>query len=249
MLFCAKVNTLTNSGKEEVIFFSMFEKRYAKNGTTVNPEEQAKLKGKTVLVAGCGGLGGYVIEMLARVGVGSIIAVDPDIFDETNLNRQLLSDEKSLGKFKALKAVERCRMINSEVKVISKKVRIDRSNSRGLLDGCHLAVDALDNIQGRLDLQAGAIENNIPLVHGAISGWYGQVALCLPGDNLYGKIYPEGLDTQIDSRPGNPSFSPAVVAGFQVSEVLKVLLGKGEILKNKLLFLDMLTNSHQIVEL
>lgn len=227
----------------------MFDKRYARNGTTVNPEEQLELKRKTVLVAGCGGLGGYVIEMLARLGVGSIIAVDPDVFDETNFNRQLLSDEKSIGISKAVKAAERCRNINSEVNVLPERVRLDSTNSRDLLKGCHLAVDALDNIQGRFDLQAGAKANNIPLVHGAISGWYGQVALCLPGDDLFGKIYPEGAETRTDSKSGNPSFSPAVVAGFQVSEVLKVLLGKGENLEKKLLFLDMLTNRHQIMEL
>ncbi|MBB6480400.1 HesA/MoeB/ThiF family protein [Spirochaeta isovalerica] len=227
----------------------MLVERYKRNGSTISESEQKVLKGKKVLVAGCGGLGGYVIELLARAGVGTIGAVDPDIFDVTNLNRQLLSEEKLLGSSKAEAAYRRCAAINSDITVISRKTKIDRVNVLEILDGYDLAVDALDNIPGRLALQSGAEKKNIPLVHGAISGWYGQVSLIEPGDRLFDIIYPEGVDTIVDGTAGNPSFSPAVVAGFQAAEVLKSLLGKGERLRNKLLYFDLLENRYQIMNL
>ena len=81
--------------------------RYSRNIPAISPEEQAALKDKKVLVLGCGGLGGYIIENLLRMGVGAITAVDGDSFDESNLNRQLLAAEKTLGINKAIAAAQR----------------------------------------------------------------------------------------------------------------------------------------------
>ncbi|MBN2658506.1 MAG: HesA/MoeB/ThiF family protein [Spirochaetales bacterium] len=226
----------------------MYKNRYERNGRTITPGEQVILKGKKVLVAGCGGLGGYVIELLARAGVGTIGAVDPDCFEQTNLNRQLLSEESLLGTSKAEAAVKRCAAINSGVTTISRQLKIDESNVLEILAGYDLVVDALDNIPGRLALQYGAERLGLPLVHGAISGWYGQVSLIAPGDRLFDIIYPEGAATKVDGAAGNPSFSPAVVAGFQAAEALKALLGKGKVLRKKLLYLDMLENRYQILD-
>lgn len=226
----------------------MFDKRYERNGTTVTPEEHESLMKKSVLVAGCGGLGGYIIEMLARIGIGRITAVDPDLFDETNLNRQLLSEELLLGTFKANAAAERVECINSEVEVFPILDRIDGENAGTLLKGHDLVIDAMDNIPGRFALQEGAEKLNIPLVHGAISGWYGQVTVIMPQDRFFDRIYPERERTVVDTTMGNPSFSPAVIAGFQVAEAIKVLTGKGELIRNKMLFVDMLNNQFQMIE-
>jgi len=223
-------------------------KRYDRNGTVINRSEQVILKRKKVLVAGCGGLGGYVIEMLARAGVGTIAAVDPDSFEESNLNRQLLSEESLLGRSKAEAAKKRCAAVNSEISLIPHVLKIDATNALDVLDGCDLVVDALDNIAGRLVLQRAAEKLGIPLVHGAISGWFGQVALIEPGDRLFDHIYPNGAGTPMDLSAGNPSFSPAVVAGFQVTETLKVLLGKGELLRKKLLHVDLLQNRYELLD-
>ena len=94
-----------------------FENRYQRNMNTFTPEENRRMKDFKICVIGCGGLGGHIIEMLARLGVGQITAVDGDVFDETNLNRQLLSKESLIGKEKALAAEDRIREVNSEVRV------------------------------------------------------------------------------------------------------------------------------------
>src|SRR5690554_6570239 len=91
--------------------------RYIRNTSMLTPEENAKLKYYKVCVLGCGGLGGYIIEMLARLGIGTITAVDGDVFSETNLNRQLYCDENSLGKSKAKIAKKRINSVNPLVTI------------------------------------------------------------------------------------------------------------------------------------
>ena len=85
--------------------------RYLRNKNLISHEEQVKLSQMKVAVLGCGGLGGYVIEMLARLGVGKLILVDFDTFDESNLNRQLISTEKNLGSSKVEEAIKRIKLI------------------------------------------------------------------------------------------------------------------------------------------
>ncbi len=223
--------------------------RYKRNGTTIPDEKRSVLQDKRALVAGCGGLGGYIIEMLARAGIGHISAVDPDVFDETNLNRQILCQEKLIGTSKSEAAVRRIRDINSDVSVSGIQVRLDENNARQIGEGHDIVIDALDNIPSRLILQQTAEELQIPLVHGAISGWYGQVAVIYPGDRLFDIIYENyDGDPQLNIL-GNPSFSPAAIASFQVSESIKVLTGNTNAMKRQILFIDMLECQTNLVEL
>src|SRR6185369_11130027 len=101
---------------------------------------------------GCGGLGGYIIEQLARLGVGELVVVDPDVFEEHNLNRQILSSLDNLGKSKVAAAVERVGAINPAVTVTPFEMAFCTANGPELLAGTRLVVDALDNIPTRLDL-------------------------------------------------------------------------------------------------
>jgi molybdopterin-synthase adenylyltransferase len=104
--------------------------RYKRNVKTLSEEENDKLKDCKVCVIGCGGLGGYVIEMLGRLGIGHITAVDGDVFDETNLNRQILSDEESLRQNKAEKAKERMKLVNSTIQIKAISEMFTRSNGK-----------------------------------------------------------------------------------------------------------------------
>jgi len=221
--------------------------RYSRNVTTLSIEENEKLKNYSVCVVGCGGLGGYIIEMLGRLGIGHIISVDGDVFEESNLNRQLLSDTSSLGINKAIKAKERMATVNPLIEVKSVTERLSKENGKSIINGANVVVDALDNIESRLILEGICEEINIPLVHGAIAGWYGQVATVLPGDktltHFYGGKALEGAEKNL----GNPSFTPAIVAAIQVSEVIKVLIGRGEILRGKMLFIDMLNQDYETI--
>ncbi|SCZ81163.1 HesA/MoeB/ThiF family protein [Acidaminobacter hydrogenoformans] len=222
--------------------------RYQRNMNLLTPDENHAIREKRVCVVGCGGLGGYIIEMLARLGIGIITAIDGDVFDETNLNRQLLSEEGLIGKSKAEAAKARIQKVNSEVVVHTKSVFLKEENALALITGHDVVLDALDNISSRRILERACEAEGIPLIHGAIAGWYGQVTTIMPGTHVFSKLYPETADKGIETELGNPSFTPALVASIQVSEALKVLLKKGEPLEGKLLTLNLLDHEYQIFE-
>lgn len=221
--------------------------RYDRNMLCLSEEENNSLRHKTVAVVGCGGLGGYIIEMLGRLGVGKIIAVDGDVFEETNLNRQILSNVENMGKPKALEAWERMKLVNPDVELLPVYNRVNEDNAKTILQKAQVVVDALDNVNGRMVLQKTCEELNIPLVHGAIAGWYAQITTILPGDKSLDKIYSDVKE--VKNPLGNPSFTPALTASIEVAEVLKLLIGRGELLRNKMLFINLLNNSFEMIEL
>jgi molybdopterin/thiamine biosynthesis adenylyltransferase len=224
------------------------EKRYQRNMKLMTQDEITALKEKRVCVVGCGGLGGYIVEMLSRMGVGKITAIDGDVFDETNLNRQLLSEEALIGFSKAEAAKTRIQKVNSEVEVVAKAVFLREDNAEALIAGHDVVVDALDNISTRRILEKACSACEIPLIHGAIAGWYGQVTTIMPGSGVFSKLYPETAEKGIETELGNPAFTPALVASIQVSETLKLLLEKGEPLVGRLLTLNLLDHEYQIFE-
>ncbi len=219
--------------------------RYDRNIGTITIEEQALLAEKSVCVVGCGGLGGGVIENLTRMGVGEITVVDGDSFDESNLNRQVLSNEENLGKSKAVEAIEQMSRINSEITLIAVEDLLNEENAGSIIDGCDIVVDALDNVDARLALEDACKAEGITLVHGAISGWNGQVGVVMPGSGILHQIY-EGATG--DDSPTNPSFTPAVISALQAAETIKVLLGREEILRNKLLMIDLLDHEYEVID-
>lgn len=215
----------------------------------LSPEENASLSNFKVCVIGCGGLGGYIIEMLARLGIGYLTVVDGDVFEETNLNRQILSDMNSLGKPKAIVARDRINIVNPLIKVKVINGMLTEENCTEILQGHDVVVDALDSIDARLLLQRQAEALNIPLVHGAIAGWYGQVTTILPGDRTLNILYKEKDTKGLEEELGNPSFTPALIASIQVSEVLKILINRGELLRKKLLVINTLNQEYEVINL
>lgn len=220
--------------------------RYDRNIGTITIEDQAVLACKSVCVIGCGGLGGGVIENLTRMGVGELTLVDGDVFDESNLNRQVLSNEDNLGKSKALEAAEQMSRINSEITFVAIEDLLNEENAAAIIDGSDLVVDALDNVEARFALEKACSELNIPLVHGAISGWNGQVGVVMPGSGILSEIYMDPEPT--DDAPTNPSFTPAVVSAIQASETIKMLLNREEALRNKILMIDLLDHEYEIID-
>jgi molybdopterin/thiamine biosynthesis adenylyltransferase len=226
--------------EEAALESGLLPARYRRNRETLSIQDQLRLFRSRVAVIGCGGLGGYVVEELARLGVGSLVLADPDVFEEHNLNRQLLSSPRHLGRPKALVAGERVSEVNPAVTAIAHHAAFSRDNGRDLLAGCTAVVDGLDNVLTRRDLAALCRELAIPFVHGAIGGWYGQVATQLPGEDISPllRAAPDGKGVEL--ALGNPSFTPAVVASLQVAEAAKVLLGRGTPLSRRALFLNLL---------
>lgn len=225
------------------------EHRYDRNKSLVSREDQELLKKKTLAVIGAGGLGGYLAELTARLGIGKIIVIDGDVFEESNLNRQRFSNEENLGQPKAAEAKRELERINSQIEIIAVHERISAENGKKLLEGADLVLDGVDNARTRLILQDICKELQIPLVHGAIGGWYGQVSVVMPGDDTLSTIYSDPDAKGIEKDLGNPSFTPALIASYQVAEALKLLLNKGEILRKKILYIDTLTNHTSVIDL
>ena len=223
--------------------------RYSRNMKTLSMEENNSLKNFRVCVIGCGGLGGYIIEELGRLGIGYITAVDGDVFDESNLNRQLLSSMENLGCSKVLAAEERMRKVNPLIKVVPIYKRLDMENGLDIINGHDVVIDALDNIESRLALEKLAEEAGIPIVHGAIAGWFGQVTTVFPGDRTLSLLYPQNQNHGIERELGNPSFTPALVASIQVAEAVKILIKRGDTLKKKLLIINLLEQDFEVIEL
>ncbi len=132
------------------------------------------------------------------------------------------------------------REINPAVQVKPYDLAFDTSTGDGILAGADIATDALDSIPARLQLAEACGKVGIPLVHGAIAGWYGTVANQFPGDRTLQKMYGgDSADRGIETRLGNPSFTPAVIASMEVAEITKIILGTGVPLRNAYLHIDL----------
>lgn len=230
-----------NETEEAILKQALLPSRYQRNRQTISTGGQLELFLSSVAVIGCGGLGGYIIEELSRLGVGRIVAIDPDVFEEHNLNRQLLSTLSTLGLPKVEAAAERVAQINPAVKLTPIQKAYAPDNGHELLGNVTVVVDALDSIPVRLELAETCNTLGIPLVHGAIGGWYGHVATQFPGEQSIQMIYATWTEGKgVEQRLGNPAFTPAVVASLQVAEVCKIILGEGLPLRCRQASIDLL---------
>jgi molybdopterin/thiamine biosynthesis adenylyltransferase len=226
-------------------------RRYLRSFGTVGLEGQARLLRSTVAVVGLGGLGGNVTEGLARMGVGRLVLIDGDVFVDHNLNRQILSAEENLGRSKAEVARERVARVNSAVEVIAHALEARPENLPQLLEGADVVVDGLDRLPPRFMLQEAAQALGIPMVHGAIAGYLGQVMTIFPGDPGLQALYGGGPlpERGVEAQQGTPAGTPMMVAGWQIQEVVKLLLGQGEPLRHRLLFIDAESGWFDVVRL
>jgi molybdopterin/thiamine biosynthesis adenylyltransferase len=226
--------------EEAALESGLLPARYQRNRETISAGQQLRLFRSTAVILGCGGLGGYLVEELARLGVGQLRLIDPDVFEEHNLNRQLLSAPDAIGAPKVEVAAARVRAINPAVTPIPRQCAFTRENGRELVQGAAVVLDGLDNFPARLELVEVCRETGVALVHGAIGGWYGQVASQLPGDDISPLLSGLGGTAKgVEAQFGNPSFTPAVVASIQVAEACKIILGLGECLRRRMLFINL----------
>ena len=221
------------------------EERYIRNLPALSEEECALLRNKRVAVIGCGGLGGFIIELLSRIGVGCIRCVDGDVFEESNLNRQLLSSCETLGKSKSEAAKERIAAVNPDVKIDAVGDFLTDENAVSLIEGCDAVFDALDSIEARISLSKACKAARIPYVYGAIGGWVAQAAVSMPDDDLIEMLYPAGTEVKNKSVL---SFVPAFCASLQVSLGVKLLLGRA-VKSGKMYYFDLLNSEFETIEM
>lgn len=221
------------------------ESRYSRNIPALSEAECAVLRTKRIAVIGCGGLGGYLLELLARIGVGSIRAVDGDVFDESNLNRQLLSETTLLGTSKAKAAANRISRINREITVEAVDCFLTEDNALSLIEGCDAVLDGLDNIQSRRILSSVCREARIPYIYGAISGWVAQAAISMPEDGLIETLYP--ADTVLRDK-SVLSFTPSLCASVQAALCVKLLTGR-PVKTGTIYYFDLLNQEFETIDL
>ncbi|MBW1863500.1 MAG: HesA/MoeB/ThiF family protein [Deltaproteobacteria bacterium] len=228
----------------EALRAGIYPYRYLRNRDVISVREQFKLANSCVAVVGLGGLGGQVVLLLTRMGVGHLVVIDNDVFDETNLNRQALSSNKSIGRPKSEEAVDVVASINPGVTVTPYQMRLDASNARKMLDASDVVVDALDNIADRFVLESETKKLGVPLVHGALAGFEGQIMTIFPDDpglkHLYGD---EKVEKNDPKRPeailGVPTITPSIISSLQAMEVLKIILKRGKIFRNIMVHVDL----------
>ena len=218
--------------------------RYVRNREIISIKEQIILAQSKVAVIGAGGLGGQVILLLGRLGIGQLVVVDQDVFDETNLNRQVLSGRNSLGRSKACEAACTLENINPAVEVTAIRIRLDESNAHDILAGSQVVVDALDSVLDRLLLEEVTKKLRVPLIHGALAGFQGQIMTIFPEDEGLRRIYGDGTgEADARKRPeavlGVPALTASFVANLEAMEVVKILLHRGKLFRDRMVFVDL----------
>lgn len=205
---------------------------------------QKKLAGARVLLVGAGGLGSPAALYLAAAGVGTLVLVDNDEVDLSNLQRQILHFTPDVGKAKVVSAREKLVLLNPGVKVVAKKTRFTSSMAARLLAGCDVALDGSDNFETRYALNRACVTLGVPLVWGAVLRWGGQIMSVLPGKSAcYECLFPEIPDPALAQSCTNAGILGSVagtIGTLMATEALKILLAKGIPLSGRLWIMDLL---------
>ncbi len=220
--------------------------RYLRNMRTYGPAAQARFLRSRVALAGLGGLGGHLLELLARAGVGALAAADGDVFEESNLNRQTLCLADGLGQAKAEAARLRASAVNPAMDCVVRAGFLDQQGFSELVQGADLVLDALGGVAPRLLLRRAAAQAGVPLLTAAVAGTSGYVALVRPGDPSPTDYFGTGAD---EAKPpaevllGTPPPTVALAAALQAAQALAFLSDQGSTegsgLAGKMLLFDL----------
>ena len=219
--------------------------RYLANVKFIGPDGQRKLLNSKAAVIGCGAVGGMVCEILARLGVGQVDMIDFDVFEESNLNRQIMSTEEDIGRSKTQCAKERVEKINSAIAARALDIKLSEANALSIVSGCDIVFDGLDNARDKLILEDACLKSHVPLIHGAISDSMLQVAP-IRDKGILGNLYAGGLENPVS---GTPACTAVACAAAQAGEAVKILLGIGDVMDGSVLRCDWLFWSGDVVEL
>jgi len=215
----------------------------------ISESEKYKIEKSHIAILGLGGLGGYILEYALRLGFNCISIIDYDIFEESNLNRQILSSEKNIGNRKIDAAIKRANSINSKATINYFYEKFDNFNAYKILEKVDIALDGFDNLESRITAVDTCRELNIPFIYGSVYSFYGMVSTIMPKNKTLEIIYRNYSEKNYETKKETVSFLPPLVASIQMSEALKLTLGKGETLENKIFTLNMLENKYNILSL
>ncbi|AHM57095.1 molybdopterin converting factor, subunit 2 [Peptoclostridium acidaminophilum DSM 3953] len=208
--------------------------RYTKDIGAISMQEHELIRNKKILVAGCGSVGGFVIEGFARLGVGRMMAVDNEAFVISNLNRQPFSTEKNIGKEKVYVARERVKEINSDV--LFSGINDDIRSVK--IEGVDFIFDCSSNMDTKLFLRELSNETSTPLVSASIGGWKGAVCICPPKGELFEREYA-AYARELLEKGSMTYFTASFAASIMIARTLQVIIGRTELGEGETIRFDM----------
>jgi molybdopterin/thiamine biosynthesis adenylyltransferase len=229
-------------------------KRYSRHiiMPQVGSRGQRKLIDSKVLIVGAGGLGGPAALYLALAGVGTIGIIDFDVVDLSNLQRQVLHRNDSVGKRKVLSAQQTLNAYNPEVKIVPHEVWLNSDNAMDIISQYDMVVNGADNFPSRYLVNDACYLLNKPLIDGSILIFDGQATVFMPGKGCYRCLFPSppppGLVPNC-AEAGVLGALTGLVGSIQATETLKLILGVGETLTSRLLLIDALNMDFREVKL
>ena len=226
----------------------MNEDRYSRQTLLkeIGVEGQRRLGEAKAVVVGCGALGTHASSLLVRAGVGETMVIDPDDVDISNLHRQTLFDERSVGRPKAEVAEELLTGVNSNVGVKGIVAELSVDNAEELLTGADVVVDATDNMEARFVMNDACVKLRTPWVYGGAVATSGMVLAVTPDGPclrcIFPKLPPRGSLPTCDDV-GIVNSLPSIIASLEVTETFKILMGLEP--ARDLLVIDVWTNDFQ----
>ena len=212
---------------------------------------QQRLRRSRVMVVGAGGLGSPSLLYLAAAGVGTIVVIDDDIVEVSNLQRQIIHSGSRLGQAKTASAKEAMTQLNRHVEVVAVARRLDAA-SVDLLREYDVVLDGSDNFETRRLVNSHCVRLGIPLVFGAISQWEGQVSVFDSEGPCLDCVFPEasGTGLQVSCEEGGVVAAlPGVIGSMMAVEAIKLITGAGRPLRSRLLIFDALWGESRMIEL
>lgn len=217
------------------------KEQFRNNTGILSTENLMMIEKHKGIIIGVGGLGGNVANNLVRLGIGELLLIDFDVFERSNLNRQLFSNQTNIGSSKVVIVKEKLLEINPNctINILNQKIE---EVSIDTLDKYDFMIDAVDTPQTKILISDIAAKLNIPLLHGSCAGWYGQIGWILPGCKLIHDTY--GSDKHgLEKELLNPSFTPSIIAGVMCSEYAKFIKNDEDTVINQFVLIDVLTNA------
>ncbi len=223
--------------------------RYLRNYSSMTLKMQLALACSRILIVGAGGLGGYVLELLVRTGVGTCLVADGDVFEESNLNRQILGSMDHLGTSKQKAALERVRRINPFTRLELCSGFLESSDLPDTLMRVDLVLDCLGGTDFRKNLLLAAQKHGRALITGFVAGKTGLACTVYPGDKDPAAFWPDGREQSAEDLLGNLATIVCMIAAIQAQEAINVLSGQKPQLRNKVFLADLDTFAFQMLKL
>ncbi len=223
--------------------------RYLRNFSSISFSEQKKLADSQVLLVGLGGLGGYILEILGRAGVGGFVLADGDCFEDSNLNRQILATVDTIEKPKVIAAKVRLESVNPFCRIQTARAFLKAEDLPGLVKDVHLVVDALGGVEFRLVLLRETSRCKIPLVTGFVAGNTGLASTVYPGGKSPAMFWQGKNSDGAETVLGNTAPMVSLIASVQSQEAIRILSGKESGLSDRVFMADFETMSFELLKL